>query len=127
MAKIESELEKLLRDAGLGDPIVEYIAARDIPNRGIFASVATSAEELDSVLMKPLSAGFKLPNGGSIKLDELVMPITRAKLRFVWRQCSEMEAASSPTTTTAAAAATSTSPLQARQRKSFPPDTGKLK
>ena len=115
MAKIEPELEKLLKDAGLGDPIVEYIAARDVPNRSIFASMATSAEELDSVLT--LVCGFQ---AAKRRVNQaLAMPITRAKLRFVWRKCSEMEAASSPTTTTAAAAATSTS--TSKTAKELPP------
>ncbi|CAE7231016.1 unnamed protein product [Symbiodinium sp. CCMP2592] len=101
MAKSDPELVKLLKESGLDDKLVDYVAARDIRSRDIFASIATSVQEVDAVLMEPLVAGFKMPQGESLKLDALQLPIVRAKFRYVWRKCSE--ATCVPSTPAAAA------------------------
>ena len=65
------------------------MAARDVRTGEVFASFATSMQEVDEALMLPATAGLKMPDGVVLNLEELQVPAVRAKLRFGRRRGSK--------------------------------------
>ena len=72
------------------------------------AALATTVAELDDVLVKPLESPFVVDSSHTIKLDDLRLPVERARLRHLWRAMQKVQG-TSVTPTPPAPAATSSS------------------
>ena len=83
------KLVQYLDEAGCDDMAERYIAEMKIVSTEIFASLAESVAELDSVLMEPLQGEFKFSDGTKFKPEKHELPVLRAKFRRVWRQSCE--------------------------------------
>ena len=87
MTANQPDLVKLLDEAGVPADIRKYLEARKITHVAVLAALATSQAELDNILMGPLEKGFKMSEANVFKLDTLRLPVERARLRHVWKQC----------------------------------------
>ena len=102
-------LDEVAQEAAAGDEIKRYLSARGIKTTATLALLATSLEQLDRVLVKPLMDGWQVEGSTPITLTPSEQPIAMAILHHMWSECralwSKMQAAS-----TAASFPTATPP-----------------
>ncbi|CAJ1362729.1 unnamed protein product [Effrenium voratum] len=55
----------------------KYLSVRGIIKVGILASLASSQDELDDIVVKPLQNGFVIDSSNTIKFDQLRLPVEK--------------------------------------------------
>ena len=87
MVAMQESYAQAMAEAGIPDNIKKYILSRDIKSVEVMASIACKVEEVDENLVKPLESGFTLSGGDKIQLSQLELPVVKAKLRYLSRNC----------------------------------------
>jgi len=99
-------LDEVAQEAAAGDEIKRYLSARGIKTTATLALLATSLEQLDRVLVKPLMDGWQVEGSTPITLTPSEQPIATAILHHMWSECralwAKMQAASTPASFTPA-------------------------
>ena len=57
----------------------------------LFAALADKPEELNDAIIAPLQKGFEVEKGNIVKVEQVDLPIVRAKFRVLWRECAKKE------------------------------------
>ncbi|CAE7617397.1 Dnmt3a, partial [Symbiodinium sp. CCMP2456] len=111
---MDPALKAIVSAAGAGEELRKYIEDLGISSVGVFAELGETIQEFDEAVVEPLRKPYKLSDGNIIEVLSTDFPVTRARLRHVWKKCRD---ASSATPSAAPAATTTGSTASASSSK----------
>ena len=119
-------LEDIADEAAAGKELRRYFEARGIKAVATLALIAASEDDFNKMLVEPLLAGWKLPEGDVIRLPPDEHPIAKAIMTHMWMlakqswQSSIMAATPATVPSTSAPLAGSTSSATEKVPKTLP-------
>ncbi|CAE7232002.1 DNMT3A [Symbiodinium sp. CCMP2456] len=116
---MDPALKAIVSAAGAGEDLRKYIEDLGISSVGVFGELGETIQEFDEAVVEPLRKPYKLSDGNIMEVLSTDFPVTRARLRHVWKKCRDASAATpsaapaAPTTGSTASASSSKKELPA--------------